>query len=110
MPQVINHEHTFSIKSRIIPCLLTSVGVDPTLLMFGIYLSPNMVFSIPNPAYAPTNCSTKHAETIGPFTTTTSSRLKKGPYIRIARKSFVAGTVRALIQLHPHGAASRLIR
>lgn len=94
-----------------IPGTLACIDVYPSSLMFGKYLSPNIVFRIPYPSDAGADGPAQHAETVCPFTYTTSSGLQQLPDVRIARESFI-GTARHFgtsVEFNPSRTTSSLI-
>lgn len=66
--------------------------MDPSSLVFGIDFSPDVILRIPDPSHATTHCSAQHAEAVGPFTNTATSRLKKRPYVGVSWEAFKSTT------------------
>ncbi len=64
---------TFGIQPRLIPRLLASIDVNPSLLMLRVYLRPDVVLCVPYPSCSSVHSPAHHGETIGPFPASTSS-------------------------------------
>lgn len=63
------------VKSRVVPCFLAGIDMDPSLLVLRVHLSPYVILGIPHPTYPATNGTTEHAEAVGPFAASSSSSL-----------------------------------
>ena len=63
--------------------------MDPSLLMFRVYLRPYMIFTVPYPAYSCTSSFAQHAETVGPLSTSSSPGLQQGPHVGEAGKALI---------------------
>jgi hypothetical protein len=89
----------------LIPDLFNGIDVDPALSVLTVYFGPDVVFTVPYPTDSAADCTTQHAEAVGPFTDTSSSRLEKDESVTVAREAFVslALSVGALVNLDTVG-------
>ncbi len=83
---------TISVDSRIVPCLLTCIDMDPALLVLAVNLAEDMVFAVPHPAYSGTHSSAQHGEAVGELSSASPSGVKQCPDIGISRKALVCST------------------
>lgn len=82
-----------SVKARVVPCLLASVDVDPSLLVLGVYLGPDVVLCVPDPTNSASHGTAKHAEAVCPLSNTSSAGVQQSPNIAVPGESFVSAAV-----------------
>ena len=100
------------VQKRLIPDLFDGIDVHPALAVLTVYLGPDVVFAVPYPADSAADCTTQHAEAVGPLTNTSSSCLKKDKGVTVTREAFVslALSVGALVDLDTVGTTGLFIR
>lgn len=100
------------VQKRLIPDLFNRIDMYPALSVLTVYLGPDVVFAVPYPADSAADCTTQHAEAVGPLTNTSSSCLKKDESVTVAREAFVslALSVGALVNLDTVGTTGLFIR
>jgi hypothetical protein len=100
------------VQKRLIPDLFNGIDVYPALSVLTVYLGPDVVFAVPYPADSAADCTTQHAEAVGPLTNTSSPCLEKDESITVAREAFVslALSVGALVNLDTVGATGLFVR
>jgi hypothetical protein len=100
------------VEKRLIPDLFNGIDVHPALSVLTVYFGPDVVFAVPYPTNSAADCTTQHAEAVGPFTNTSSSCLKKDKGITVARETFVslALSVGALVDLDTVGTTGLFVR
>lgn len=99
------------VEKRLVPSLFDGVDMDPALAVFAVNLGPDVVLAVPNPTDSATNCTTQHAEAVGPFTYTSSPCLEQDEGVAVARESLMslALGVGALVEFDTVGATGMLI-
>lgn len=84
--------------------------MDPALTVNAKNLSPDVVFTVPDPSYPAAHCAAKHSKAVCPLSYSASSGLEKHECIIISWESLesLAVSVRALVKLNP-GSTSGLL-
>jgi hypothetical protein len=77
------------VKLWVIPSFLARINVDPSALVIGVNLRPDMVLGVPYPSHATADGSAKHAKAVRPLSHSSSARLKQSPHITVSWESLV---------------------
>ena len=100
-----------SVKKGLVPNFFDGIDVNPTLAVLAVYFGPDVILAVPHPAHSATNCTTQHAEAVGPFADTPSSSLEEDKGIAVTGEALVslALSVGALVDFDTVGATGLLV-
>jgi hypothetical protein len=100
------------VQKRLIPDLFNGINVHPALSVLTVYLGPDVIFAVPYPTDSAADCTTQHAEAVGPLANTSSSCLEEDESVTVAREAFVglALSVGTLVNLDTVGTTGLFIR